>query len=142
MGHKRRAARSWEETRPARCDAQRFYTPPSSLEPPKYQRPEPRRTADRSFSYVALPASSALVLRRQHRYSSFEVDDRRHIQRRGKHEPLHARGQQGRAGKLLDGEELLAILDVFGEDGLRAYIVGHLEGLDDAVEYLEEEEDE
>jgi hypothetical protein len=34
----------------------------------------------------------------------------------------------------------LAILDVFGEDGLRAYIVGHLEGLDDAVEYQEEEE--
>jgi len=34
----------------------------------------------------------------------------------------------------LDGEELLAIfLDVFGEDGLRVYIVGHLEGVADAL---------
>jgi hypothetical protein len=31
-------------------------------------------------------------------------------------------------------------MDVFGEEGLRAYIVGHLEGLDDAMEGLEEEE--
>jgi hypothetical protein len=53
---------------------------------------------------------------------------------------LYTRGvNEGRAGEFLDGEELLAILDVFGEDGLKAYIVGHLEGLDDAVEYLEEE---
>jgi hypothetical protein len=53
---------------------------------------------------------------------------------------LYMRGvNEGRAGEFLDGEELLAILDVFGEDGLKAYIVGHLEGLDDAVEYLEEE---
>jgi len=41
--------------------------------------------------------------------------------------------------EFLDGEELLAILDVFGEDGLRAYIFGHLEGLDDAMEGMEEE---
>jgi hypothetical protein len=34
---------------------------------------------------------------------------------------LYARGvNEGRAGELLDGEELLTILDVFGEDGLRS----------------------
>jgi hypothetical protein len=48
---------------------------------------------------------------------------------------------EGRAGELLDGEELLAILDVFGEDGLRSYILGHPEGIADALEDLEEEED-
>jgi hypothetical protein len=42
----------------------------------------------------------------------------------------------------LDGEELLAIfLDVFGEAGLRVYIVGHLEGIADAMEDLEEEDE-
>jgi hypothetical protein len=35
----------------------------------------------------------------------------------------------------------LAILDVFGEDGLRAYIVGHVEGVADAMEGLEEGDD-
>jgi hypothetical protein len=56
---------------------------------------------------------------------------------------LYARGvNEGRAGEILDGEELLAILDVFGEDGLRAYLVGHLEGLDDALEDMEEKEGE
>jgi hypothetical protein len=48
--------------------------------------------------------------------------------------------KEGRASGFLDGEELLAILDVFGENGLRAYIVGHLEGHDDAMEGIEEEE--
>jgi hypothetical protein len=53
---------------------------------------------------------------------------------------LYMRGvNEGRAGEFLDGAELLAILDVFGEDGLRAYFVGHLEGLDDAIEGMEEE---
>jgi hypothetical protein len=56
---------------------------------------------------------------------------------------LYLRGvNEGRAGEFLDGEALLAILDVFGEDGLRAYLVGHLEGLDDAMEGMEEEEGE
>lgn len=56
---------------------------------------------------------------------------------------LYVRGlNEGRAGEFLEGEELLAILDVFGEDGLRSYIVGHLEGLDDAMEDVEDEEDE
>jgi hypothetical protein len=55
---------------------------------------------------------------------------------------LYMRGvNEGRVGELLDGEELLAILDVFGEDGLRSYILGHLEGIADAMEELEEEDD-
>jgi hypothetical protein len=52
---------------------------------------------------------------------------------------LYMRGvNEGRAGEELKGEELLAILDVFGEDGLRSYIVGHLEGIADLEEDLEE----
>jgi hypothetical protein len=55
---------------------------------------------------------------------------------------LYMRGvNEGRVGELLDGEELLALLDVFGEDGLRSYILGHLEGIADAMEELEEEDD-
>ena len=55
---------------------------------------------------------------------------------------LYMRGvNEGRAGEFLDGEELLAILDVFGEDGLRSYILGHLEGIADAMEYLDEGDD-
>jgi hypothetical protein len=55
---------------------------------------------------------------------------------------LYMRGvNEGRAGEFLDGEELLAILDVFGEDGLRSYILGHLEGVADAMDDLEEEDD-
>ena len=55
---------------------------------------------------------------------------------------LYMRGvNEGRAGEVLDGEELLAIMDVFGEDGLRAYIVGHLEGVADSMEDLEEGDD-
>jgi hypothetical protein len=54
---------------------------------------------------------------------------------------LYMRGvNEGRGGEFLDGEELLAILDVFGEDGLRSYILGHLEGIADAMEDLEEED--
>ncbi len=55
---------------------------------------------------------------------------------------LYMRGvNEGRAGQELEGEELLAILDVFGEDGLRSYILGHLEGITDATEDLEEEDE-
>ena len=55
---------------------------------------------------------------------------------------LYMRGlNEDRAGELLNCEELLAILDVFGEDSLRAYIVGHLEGVTDNMEVLEEWED-
>ncbi len=52
---------------------------------------------------------------------------------------LYLRGvKEGRAGEILDGTELLEILDVFGEDGLRSYLVGHLEGIADAMEEEEE----
>jgi hypothetical protein len=55
---------------------------------------------------------------------------------------LYIRGvNEGRRGEILDGEELLAILDVFGEDGLRSYLLGHLEGIADATEDLEEEDE-
>jgi hypothetical protein len=51
----------------------------------------------------------------------------------GENANLYARGvREGLAGKPLDGRVLLEILDVFGEDGLRAYILGHTDGSDDA----------
>ena len=52
---------------------------------------------------------------------------------------------EGYNGELLDASDLLDILDVFGEDGLRAYLSGILEGEEDANEdeanLREEEED-
>jgi hypothetical protein len=51
------------------------------------------------------------------------------------------RGAVAPAGEILDGEDLLAIFDVFGVDGLRSYILGHLEGIADATEDLEEEDE-
>lgn len=51
---------------------------------------------------------------------------------------LYTRGvNEGRAGEALDGEELLEVLDVFGEDGLRSYILDHVEGAADAMEDIE-----
>jgi hypothetical protein len=59
---------------------------------------------------------------------------------------LYMRGvNEGRSGELLDASELLDILDVFGEDGLRLYLMGIIEGEEDAAEneedLLENEED-
>ncbi len=52
---------------------------------------------------------------------------------------LYKRGvSEGSRGELLDADELLELLDVFGEDGARSYLVGYLEGVDNAME----EEDE
>ncbi len=52
---------------------------------------------------------------------------------------LYKRGvSEGSHGELLDASELLELLDVFGEGGARSYLVGYLEGVDDALE----EEDE
>jgi hypothetical protein len=45
---------------------------------------------------------------------------------------------EGSRGELLNASELLELLDVFGEDGMRSYLVGYLEGVDDVME----EEDE
>ena len=46
--------------------------------------------------------------------------------------------KEGRAGEILDGEHLLEILNVFGADGLRAYLLGHVEGVTDALEGAED----
>jgi hypothetical protein len=48
---------------------------------------------------------------------------------------LYMRGvNEGRSGDLLEASELLEILEVFGDDGLRSYLVGILEGQEDAGE--------
>lgn len=41
---------------------------------------------------------------------------------------------EGHDGEFLDASDLLDLLDVFGEDGLRVYLVGFLEGEEDAAE--------
>ncbi len=55
---------------------------------------------------------------------------------------LYMRGvSEGAVGEELDAQELLDVLDVFGEDGVRMYLVGVLEGIEDrAEEELEEYE--
>ena len=63
---------------------------------------------------------------------------------------LYMRGvNEGRSGILLEVSDLLDILDVFGEDGMRSYLMGVIEGKADAAEdepgeeaLLEEYEDE
>ena len=48
---------------------------------------------------------------------------------------LYIRGvNEGRKGELLEATELLDILEVFGEDGLRSYLMGIVEGREDAAE--------
>lgn len=48
---------------------------------------------------------------------------------------LYMRGvNEGYDGDLLDASDLLDVLDVFGEDGLRMYLVGFLEGEEDVAE--------
>jgi hypothetical protein len=48
---------------------------------------------------------------------------------------LYIRGvNEGRAREPLDDMQVLEILEVFGIEGLRSYIVGHMEGLADAME--------
>ena len=48
---------------------------------------------------------------------------------------LYMRGvNEGRSGDLLEASNLLDILDVFGEDGLRSYLMSILEGGEDAAE--------
>ena len=59
---------------------------------------------------------------------------------------LYIRGvNEGLSGDLLEASDLLDILEVFGEDGMRSYLVGFLEGEEDAAEDEEdllEEDDE
>ncbi len=45
---------------------------------------------------------------------------------------------EGSSSELLNASELLELLDVFGEDGMRSCLVRYLEGVDNAME----EEDE
>ena len=48
---------------------------------------------------------------------------------------LYKRGvNEGSRGESLDASELLELLDVFDEDGVRSYLVGFLEGVGDAME--------
>ena len=52
---------------------------------------------------------------------------------------LYMRGvKEGYNGELLDASDLLDILEVFGEDCLRAYLAGVLEGEEDAAEVEED----
>ena len=56
---------------------------------------------------------------------------------------LYTRGvKEGYNSELLDASVLLDILDVFGEDGLRSYLAGVLEGEEEAVEDEEDLLDE
>ena len=50
--------------------------------------------------------------------------------------------KEGYNSELLDASALLDILDVFGEDGLRSYLAGVLEGEEQAVEVEEDLLDE
>jgi hypothetical protein len=48
---------------------------------------------------------------------------------------LHIRGvNEGYSGELLKASDLLDLLQVFGEDGMRAYLMGVVEGQEDAAE--------
>ena len=44
------------------------------------------------------------------------------------------RSNEARAGEILDGGALLEVLDVFGEDGIRSYLLGYVEGIVDIME--------
>jgi hypothetical protein len=51
------------------------------------------------------------------------------------HANLYIRGvNEAASGAELDAQEILDVLDVFGEDGVRMYLVGFLEGIDDRTE--------
>jgi len=58
------------------------------------------------------------------------------------HANLYMRGvNEGASGAELEAQEVLDVLDVFGEDGVRMYLVGFLEGIEDrADEEIEEYE--
>jgi hypothetical protein len=48
---------------------------------------------------------------------------------------VYTRGDnEARAGEILDGGALLEVLDVFGEDGVRSYLLGYVEGIVDIME--------
>ena len=48
---------------------------------------------------------------------------------------LYLRGvKEGRSGDLLEAHDLLDFLEVFGEGGMRSYLIGIVEGQEDAAE--------
>jgi hypothetical protein len=54
---------------------------------------------------------------------------------------LYIRGvNEGRSGDLLEASDLLDLLEVFGEDGMRSYLMGVVEGQEDTAE--DEDSDE
>jgi len=56
---------------------------------------------------------------------------------------LYKRGvNEGCSGELLEASDLLDILEVFGEDGIRSYVMGVVEGQEDAAEDEQDGEDE
>jgi hypothetical protein len=51
------------------------------------------------------------------------------------HANLYMRGvNEATSGAELDAQEVLDVLEVFGEDGVRMYLVGFLEGIEDRIE--------
>ena len=51
------------------------------------------------------------------------------------HANLYMRGvNEAASGAELEAQEILDLLDVFGEDGVRMYLVGFLEGIEDRTE--------
>jgi hypothetical protein len=51
------------------------------------------------------------------------------------HANLYMRGvNEAASGAELDAQEILDVLDVLGEDGVRVYLVGFLEGIEDRLE--------
>ena len=55
---------------------------------------------------------------------------------------LYMRGvNEGRSDELLEAPDLLDILEVFGEDGIRSYLMGIIEGQEDAAEDEQDGED-
>jgi hypothetical protein len=61
---------------------------------------------------------------------------------REEHANLYMRGvNEGASGAELGAQEVLDVLDVFGEDGAKMYLIGFLEGIEDRkVAELEEYE--
>jgi hypothetical protein len=56
------------------------------------------------------------------------------------HSNLYMRSiNEAASGMELDAQEVLDVLDVFGEDGVRCYLMGVLEGIEDRIEQEIEE---
>jgi hypothetical protein len=67
------------------------------------------------------------------------ADVGRQLEQRRERQPLSSGVNEGRAGEPLDDMQVLEILEVFGIEGLRSYIMGHMEGVAEAAVESEEE---